>query len=131
MDIVALFIPNAKPTKEHQPANGGFHVPAGNAQAASVLGVPASDHRFNPALPQGLTDLFVVVIPPIRLHLLRTSTRAAPWTFDGGNGIDQGNDHVAVVAIGPGVSDGQRDPFAEILSEAVDDGRKSAAYPWC
>jgi hypothetical protein len=111
MDVVALLIPHSQPAVVEQPTVRGLDVPAMHSQPAAMLSVPPGNDRLDAAFPQRAAHLVVVVVPTIRLGPVGASARAAVRTLDGRDGVDQRDGHVAVVAVGPGVDDGQRRPF--------------------
>ena len=111
MDVISFFVTHPQSAMQEQPTLRGLDVPAMHAQPAAVLGVPPGDHRFDSAVAQRPTDLLVEVVGAIGLDLVRAFTATAVRALDRRDGIHQGDGHVGVVAVGPGMRDGQRNPL--------------------
>ncbi len=112
MDKVALVMSNAKPTEEHQPADRGFHAPAGNHGSVAVLGIFVCHHLFDLVFSQWPAGLVAVSVTPIRPHCFGISTQTALRPCDWRDRIRRSDYQGAVVAFGAGVRDRKRESFA-------------------
>ena len=101
-----------------------------------MLGLAASDDRFDASLPDQASVL-VVVVAAVGEQRLRSATRAATTTAHGWDAVEQFEQLGDVVAVGGGRRPGQRQPASvgqevvlDALAAAVDRARAEAAAPF-
>ena len=111
MDVVAAVGADEEPAAVVQPGEGAFNNPAVAAEAGAVLGLAASDHRLDAALPDEAAVLVVVVAA-----VCDQGARSASWPADaathGRHPVEQLEQLRDVVAVAAGERPGERDPAA-------------------
>lgn len=107
MNVVSLFVTHPEAAVVEQPIEGHLNYITKSAQAAAVTKVTLGDQRNNSSTAQRLADLLLGVISTVSQKEGRAIPTFAGRLFNRWNGIHQGNSHLRVVHVGPGVSDGQ------------------------
>ncbi len=111
MDVVAAVCADEESAAVVEPGEGPFDDPALAAEPGAVLGLTASDHGFDPALPDEAAVLVVVVAAVADQHRRSTSRATAP-AADGRYPVEQLEQLGDVVAVAAGDSPSERDPAA-------------------
>jgi hypothetical protein len=109
MDVSAALIAHPQAAELMEPGERAFHDPAVDPQTTPVGGTPFSQHRFNPASPQGLT-MGLRIIPAVTLHAVRFAAGTTDLAAHGGNRRHQREELGDIVAIGAGERSGQGEP---------------------
>ncbi len=107
MNLRSAFVTNTQATKLMQPCDGAFNDPTGLAQAAAVFGVTSGDLAFDTPFSQSST-MRLAVIAAVGLHQLRFAQRSAGLARDGWNFRQQRQQLCAVVTVGFGENNAQR-----------------------
>ena len=106
VDIRPSFVTNPETAKLMEPTDCPFHNPASPSQAASVLGLPPSKHRFDPE-PLQKTSMRLGIVSAISLKSLWGLSWASWFSADRRDGSHERKDLSDVVLIGRSRSCGQ------------------------
>jgi hypothetical protein len=117
VDVVAAVGANEQAAVVVEPGEGAFDDPAFAADAGSVLGLTASDHRFDPA-PADQTTVLVVVVAAIGEQPIGSSARAADAAADRRHTVEQIEQLRDVVAVAASERPSERDT-ASVYEEMV------------
>ena len=117
MDVVAAVGADEKAAVAVEPGEGAFDDPAVAAESGAVLGLAASDDRFDAALPDEAAVLVVVVAAVGDQHP-RPASWAADAAADGRYSVEQFKQLGDVVSVAAGERPGERDATA-IYEEMV------------
>ena len=111
MDVVAAVVADEQSLVVVEPGEGALDDPARFAEAGAVLGLAASDLRFDPAGSE-LAAVLVVVVAAVGGEALGASTRPADLAAYGRHTVDQRQQLGDVVAVAAGERPGERDTAA-------------------
>jgi hypothetical protein len=111
MDIGSPFIANLQPAITIEPGQGPLHHPAVAPEALAGIDPASCNARSDASLAQGLPTAGVV-IPFVRMQLVRSLPRSPTGAFDGLNGIYRCLQHPGVMDIGRRLGYGERDPVS-------------------
>ena len=109
MDVVAAVGADEEAAAVVEPGEGALDDPALTAKAGAMLGLAASDHWFDAALPDEATVLVMVVTAVGDQHL-RSATRPADAATHRRHPVEQLEQLGDVVAVAAGERPGKRDP---------------------
>ena len=121
MDVVAAVVADEQSLVVVEPGEGALDDPARFAEAGAVLGLAASDLRFDPAGSE-LAAVLVVVVAAVGGEALGASTRPADLAAYGRHTVDQRQQLGDVVAVAAGERPGERDPgrvYEKVMLGAV------------
>jgi len=124
VDVVAAVGANEEPAAVVQPGEGAFNNPAVAAEAGAVLGLAASDHRLDAALPDKAAVL-VVVVAAVGDQRPRPASGPTDATADGRYPVKQRDQLRDVVAVAARERPRERDPAA-VYEEMVLAARPAA-----
>jgi hypothetical protein len=108
VDLGAAVVADEQAFQVVQPGEGALDDPAGVPEPGAVLRIAAGDHRSDPACTQQPAVL-VAVVAAVCDHLLGPPPRAADAARDRGDGLDQRQQLLDVVAVRAGQAPGERD----------------------
>ena len=111
MDVVASVGADQESAAVVEPGEGAFDDPAVAAESGAVLGLAASDHGFDPSLPDEAAVL-VVVVAAVGEQRLGSSSGSADASADGRHPVEQLDQLGDVVAVAAGQGPGERDAAA-------------------
>lgn len=103
MNIEPSLVTNGQASEVVEPSEGSLHYPTVLAKLLAALNSASGDTRSDPSLSQRLPVSFRVV-SFVSMHLLRSLTRSASFSFDGRNGINHRLQHLGIVNVGSGAS---------------------------
>ena len=108
MDVVAALVADEESFVVVQPGEGALDDPAGAAEAAAVLGLAASDLRFDPAGAE-LAAVLVVVVAAVGGDPIGPSAGSADLAAYRRDALDERDELGDVVAVAAGDRPGERD----------------------
>jgi hypothetical protein len=111
MDVISPLIANLQPAIAIEPGQCSLHHPAVAPEALAGIDPASCNARGDASLTQGLPTARVV-IPFVRVQLVRSLPRSPTWTFDGLNGIYRRLQHPRAMDIGRRMGYGERDPVS-------------------
>jgi hypothetical protein len=111
VDVVAAVGPNEETATVVQPGEGALDDPAVAAEPGAVLGLAASDDRFDAALPDEPAVL-VVVVAAVSDQRSRPASWATNTAADGRHPVEQLEQLGDVVAVAAGERPGERNTAA-------------------
>ena len=117
MDVVASVGADQESASVVEPGEGALDDPAVMAESGAVLGLAASDHGFDAALPDEAAVL-VVVVAAVGEQDRGSSSGPADASPDGRDAVEQLDQLGDVVAVAAGECPGQRDAAA-VYEEVV------------
>ena len=136
MDVLVAVVADEQPLEVVQLGEGALDDPAVAAEPGAVLCLAASDHRFDPALPE-LAAVLVVVVAAVGDQAVGAAAWPADAAADGRHGVEQRQQLRDVVAVAAGQPPGEREPAAvdqEVVlgarAAAVDRARTGRAAPF-
>jgi hypothetical protein len=111
VDVVAAVGADQESAAVVEPGEGAFDNPAVAAEAGAVLGLAASDHGLDAALPDEASVL-VVVVASVGEQRPGPSSGSADAATDGRHSVEQFEELGDVVAVAAGERPGERDAAA-------------------
>ncbi len=127
VDVVSAFVADEQPLELVQVGEGALDHPAVAAEARTVLGLSARDHRLDAALADEAA-LLVMVVGAVSEQTVGASPRPAAHTGNGRDGVEQRDQLGDVVAVAARDREGERDPGR--IDEEVVLGTGTAAVDW-
>lgn len=116
MNAGPSFVANDEATEAGDPCEGSFDDPAMPAEILAAFDTPAGDAVHDTALCT-CGAAAPVVVSLVGMELCGTMFRAATFTPDSGDRIEQGGEHPAVMDVGAREQDGQRNTLS--VSDAL------------
>src|SRR3954447_26537708 len=110
-----------------EPGEGALDDPAVAAEAGTVFGLAARDHRFDPALPDQ-PPILVVVVAAVSDQAVGPAARPPNRAADCGHPVQQGYQLGDVVAVAAGKRERERDPSR--VDEEMVLGAGTASVDW-
>ena len=111
MDVVVAVGADQESAAVVEPGEGALDDPAVAAEPGAVLGLAASDHGLDAALPDE-TAVLVVVVAAVGDQPSRSASRPADAAADGRHPVEQLQQLGDVVAVAAGERPGERDTTA-------------------
>lgn len=111
MNVGPSFVANGEATEAGDPCEGSFDDPTMPAEILAAFDTPAGDAVPDTALCTGGAAA-PVVVSLVGMELCGTMFRAATFTPDSGDRIEQGFEHPAVMDVGGREQDGQRNTLS-------------------
>ena len=127
MDVEAAFVADGEPSELVEPCEAAFDHPAMAAKSLAGLDTPASNPRLDLATVTGAAAT-AMVIGLVGVQLVRSAPWSAALAGDGWNGVEQAFERHAVVDVGPGQQEGERDAAAVCGEVAF--GAEPASIGW-
>jgi hypothetical protein len=121
VDLVATVVADEQSFVVVEPGEGPLDHPADTAQTGAVLGLAASDLRFDPSGAE-LTTVLVVVVAAVGGDSLGPSAWSADLAAYWRDALDQWNELGDVVAVAARDRPGERDPgrvYEQVMLGAV------------
>ena len=107
MDVVAAFASDAEATELMEPTDRAFDDPTIDSQSTAMR-CPAFGKDWPNSSPSQLPTMRLRVVGAVSLNAIRPSTRPAPLSLHGWNGVDQRHQLSHIMPIGTGQRCGQR-----------------------